>query len=192
MRIRNLIVALVLACSLGLFACSGEDYAKTIKQGRAVAFGNGTVTFVNDTNVDPKKAPMFDGKVLTFKLPADKKEIGPEPKVGCLIDFNLDKNQVSVFRNNMMETVPVTLVGKPEMYESHADQLKDKKFPIIDSAKEEVTLYMKKHLFTFKIPNGMPADKSFWTLGDLVRVFSTQEGQARRFMNVTQTNIFKK
>lgn len=191
MRTRNLMLTMVLACSLALAACN-TDYGKTVEQGRAVAFGNGTVTFVKDVNVDPRKGPKYANSVRTFKLPADPKEIGPEPQVGSLIDFDLDKKVVQVYLNNSLVSLPVTIVNEHKGIESFNPAVKGKKFPMVNADKNEVTVYVKKNLVTFKIPSECTNDAGFWTLGDNVRVFFTEEGKARRFMNITKTNIFKK
>lgn len=192
MRIRTLTMAAILAASLGLCACSGEDYGKTVEQGRAVAFGDGKVTFVKDVNLNPKKDAVYENSIRTFKLPADPKEVGPVPTVGNLIDVNIDKKELQIFNQGALQTVPMEVVNVQKGVESHSATVKGKTFPMIN--KGEVTVYLnnKKALLTFKIPEGLSAEESFWTLGDRVRVFTKEEGQARRFMNITKTNIFKK
>lgn len=192
MRTRNLLVSMILASSLALGACSGEDYGKTVEQGRAVAFGGGTVTFVKDVNVNPKKGPSYENSIRTFSLPKDPKEIGPEPKVGCLIDFNVDKKQVQIYKDNELKTVAIETVNVQTNIESHNAAVKGKTFPMVNKDKNEVTIYGKKTLLTFKVPSSLPVEDAFWTMGDNVRVFSTEEGKARRFMNISKTNIFKK
>lgn len=191
MSVRNLMLTMVLACSMALAACSG-DYGKTVEQGRAVAFGDGKVTFVKDTNVDPKKAPTFVNSIRTFSLPMDPMEIGPEPKVGCLIDLNLDKKEVQVYQNMALATHPITIVNEQKGIEYFNPLVKGKTFPMVNKDSGEVTVYMKKALITFKIPASCPSDEMFWSVGDMVRVFTKEEGKARRFMNITKTNIFKK
>ena len=193
MQIRTLTIAAILAASLGLGACSGDDYGKTVEQGRAVAFGNGQVTFVKDSNVDPKKYPMYENSIRTYKLPADPKEIGPAPEVGNLIDVDVAKKEIKVYRNNALETMSVEIVNEQKGVESHNAAVKGKKFPMVNKDKGEVTVYMKKTLATFKIPSSLAStDEAFWMIGDNVRVFTKEEGVARRFMNITKTNIFKK
>ena len=191
MNTRNLMLTVVLAASMGLAACSGEDYGKTIEQGRCVAFGNGKVSFVRDTNVDPKKAPNFENTVLEFTLPSDPKEIGPEATAGNFIDFDVEKKEVKVFADGALKTVTVDVVNEQKGVESHNSAVKGKKFPIINKDKGEVTIYYKKILATLKMPAGMDSEAA-WTKGDDVRVFTTEKGKARRFMNISKTNIFKK
>ena len=192
MRTRNFIFTLVLALSMALIGCSGEDYGKTVEQGRCVAFGNGKVSFVRDVNKDPKKGPKYENTILTFAMPTDPKEIGPEPALGNLITFNADKNEVTVYKDGALQTVPVEVVNVQKGVERFNTAVKDKKFPMVDQAKKEVTIYLRKVLATLKIPANLPSDEAFWARGDDVRVFFTEKAQARRFMHITKTNIFKK
>ncbi|MBO4335466.1 MAG: DUF4881 domain-containing protein [Desulfovibrio sp.] len=192
MRTRNLMLTIVLAASMGLAACSGEDYGKTIAQGRCVAFADGKVTFVKDSNTDPKKSANYENKALTFKLPSDPKEIGPEPQAGSFIDFDADKKEVKVFKDGNLVTSPVEIVNVEKGIENFNSKVKGKKFPMINADKKEVTIYIKKTLATFKAPADLPLDEAFWVKGDDVRVFFKEEGKALRFMNITKTNIFKK
>ena len=191
MKTRNLMLSLVLAGSLGLVACQ-QDYGHTVEQGRCVAFDGKTVSFVRDKNVNPKMGPVFDTAILKFTMPSDPKEIGPEPKIGNLVTFNADKATVTLYTENGVQDVNVESVNVQKGVESHNSLVKGKTFPMIDSSKNEVTVYSMKTLFTFKIPSGCPADEKFWTTGDMVRVFSKDKKTALRFMNVTKTNIFKK
>ena len=191
MKTRNILMTLALAASMGLVACSG-DYKHTVEQGRCVKFADDTVTFVRDGNTDPRHAPVYENKVLTFKMPVDPKEKGPEPVPGSLISFNADKKEVAVFINDSMQTVPVEVVNVQKGVPSHNSAVKDKKFPMVNKDKNEVTLYLNRTLATLKIPGVLPADEAFWTAGDSVRVFFKEKGQALRYMNITKTNIFKK
>lgn len=190
MRIRNLVLSTILVSSLGLVGCS-QDYGKTVEQGRAVAFGNGEVTFIKDVNVNPKAHANYVNEVRKFKLPADPKEIGPEPVIGNLIDVDIAKKEIKVFKDGALKTVPVDLKAEVNV-ESHSDKVKGKKFPVLEG--DSVTVYAKKALISFKVPSEFSAEtRDFWVFGDVVRVFSKKhDGVANRFMNVTKTNIFKK
>ncbi len=192
MRIRTLTAAAILAAGLGLCGCSGDDYGKTVEQGRAVSFGDGKVTFVKDVNINPKMHPVYENSIRTFRLPKEPKEIGPVPTVGNLIDVNFEKKELKVFNENALQTVPMEVVNEQKGVEPHSAAVKGKTFPMINKDKGEVTVFLKKTLLTFKLPANLPADESFWTIGDSVRVFTTEEGVARRFMNISKTNIFKK
>ncbi|MCR4666920.1 MAG: DUF4881 domain-containing protein [Desulfovibrio sp.] len=191
MKTRSLILTAILAASMCLTACSGEDYGKTVEQGRCIAFGNGKVSFVRDINKDPKKGPKYENTVLEYSMPNDPMEIGPEPSVGNFIDFNADKKEVVVYSGDALKTVTVEVVDAQKGVERFDSKVKGHTFPMINKEKGEVTIYHKKVLATLKIPAGMEAE-SLWTRGDDVRVFSTEKGQARRFMNISKTNIFKK
>ena len=191
MKIHNLMLSLLLVASFGLAGCN-TDYGKTVEQGRCVAFTGDKVTFVRDTNVDPRGSAKYEGTVLTFNMPADPKEKGPEPAFGSFVSFNIDKSQIQVFKDGALSTVAVQFENVKKGVERHADEVKGKMFPMLNAEKKEVTVYANMTLATFKIPADLPDTAQFWTRGDDVRVFFKEKGQALRFMNISKTNIFKK
>ena len=192
MKTRNLMLTLVLAGSLGLVACQ-QDYGKTVEQGRCVAFENDKVTFVLDTNVNPKEAPKYSDKVRTFSMPTDPKEIGPAPEAGNFISVDADKGTIQVFVDGAVQTIAVADMKAQKGLESHDPLVKGKKFPMVNKEKNEITVYSRKTLVTFPVPQALAnVDENFWKMGDNVRVFTKEEGKALRFMNITKTNIFKK
>lgn len=195
MKTRNLILALMLALSFALTACN-TDYGKTVKQGRCVSFDGKVVKFVNDVNVDPRGSAKYEDVLVTFNMPDDPKEKGPDPVAGGLVSLNLDKKQVKVFKDGAIANVDVEFVGDVKTkVKGHDDLVKGKTFPMVDAGKNEVTVFVGGTLATFKIPAGYPAEASFWQHGDSVRIFfnpDKDKSKALRFMNITKTNIFKK
>ncbi|MDP3283883.1 MAG: hypothetical protein Q8M56_05605, partial [Desulfobacterales bacterium] len=86
-------------------------------------------------------------------------------------------------------------VGKddPLIYDKAAD--KSKTFPMIDRGKKAITVYSKRQkiLTTFSLPDEYFAlPDNTWDSGDEVRIYYKEEGKARRFMNLSKTDIFKK
>jgi hypothetical protein len=70
-----------------------------------------------------------------------------------------------------------------------------KKFPVVDRAKKAVTVYDKRKglLTTFTRPEEyftMP-DNTFG-FGEEVRIYYLEPGKAKRLMNISETDIFKK
>lgn len=94
MRMRNVILTLVLALSLGLTACEFGQ----VEQGRCVAFNPETKTLlvVLDVNHDQRN-PHYSGGVHEYTLPADPSEIGPLPVPGGRVMFDLEKSTVTIF-----------------------------------------------------------------------------------------------
>lgn len=195
MRIRNLFVTLVVALSLGMLGC---DFNGGVEQGRCVGYDadGRTMTLVEDTSLDQHN-PHYSGKVFTFKLPADPKEMGPVPEVGGLVQVEPDKNQVLVYNQETksLQELPVQMelikdVGPKD------DRLKGKTFPVIDRAQQTITVYSPRleALITFKVSDAELAMPEYtWQLGDEVRVAyrNDNKAQAIRIMNVSKTSIFR-
>ena len=82
------------AMCLSLSAC---DFGE-VDQGRCVAYdaSAGTFTMVQDKNHDQLN-PDYTGGVMTYTMPADPAEAGPEPKAGGRVKFDVDKKQVILF-----------------------------------------------------------------------------------------------
>jgi hypothetical protein len=66
---------------------------------------------------------------------------------------------------------------------------------VVDKQKKTVTIYStrQKILETISLPEEYFAlPDSTWDAGDEVRIYYKQDGKSLRFMNITQTDIFKK
>ena len=170
MRMRNVILTLVLALSLGLTACEFGQ----VEQGRCVAFNPETKTLlvVLDVNHDQRN-PHYSGGVHESTVTI----FNPETKALEVLNVQFSDVEKGIKRTH------------PKVH--------GKTFPIIDKDKMSVTEYSARlqALVTFTIP----ADKidlppATWEAGDEVRMYYKENAkhQALRFMNITRTNIFKK
>ncbi len=186
------LIALSVFC-LGLSACNFGE----VDQGRCVAYDKDAKSFtlVLDVKHDMKN-PEYSGGVHTYTMPAEPKEIGPEPVPGGLVQLMPDKNQVIIFANGDLATIPVEFVSIEKVKASDA-KVKGQKFPVIDKAAGTVTEYYANltELVTFKVSSeylDMPG--ATWNAGDECRIYykPNEKHQALRFMNVSKTNIFKK
>ena len=193
---RNIWLGATMALSLGLTACNFGD----VEQGRCVAFdaAKKSFTMVLDVNHDQLN-PAYTGGVHTYLLPSDPAEIGPLPKPGGCVDVNPAAGTVTVYDagTGALETIPVKFVDVEEGINAIHPKVAGKSFPIIDKEKSTVTLYVapKKMLVTFTPPaDKMDLPASSWTKGDELRIYYKENAkhQALRFMNITQTNLFKK
>lgn len=194
MRIRFLMLLLLGAMCFGLAAC---DFGE-VDQGRCVAYdqANKTFTMVLDVKHDPAN-PEYSGGVMTYKMPADPKEIGPEPKAGGRVHFDVQKKIVALYIDGKVQTVNVEFTDVQNNISPKNPKVAGHKFPVIDKDKGTVTEYSKRlqSLLTFKVPAEMISlPDSVWEAGDECRIYykPNAKHQALRFMNVTQTNIFKK
>lgn len=201
MKNRTVLFLMGLICSLGLLA--GCELKGGVEQGRCVAYDadKGTFTIVAESfEVDAAgKARFFytpDAKTLTYKLPVAKRDHGPKPDVGGLLDVNVKDKTVLVYDKNAMKVRSIAMAEAPKVQENvDAKQVKGKKFPET-SADGGVTVYLSraKQLVTFKVPQDAKLDASLLTFGDDLRVafLNASKDQALRFMNCTKTSIYKR
>lgn len=190
----NLLVAA--ACMLGLAAC---DFG-SVDQGRTIAFNDATktVTIVRDVKHDQLN-PEYTGTIVSYTLPSNLEEVGPLPKAGGRLKMDVENNLIIIFnpQTNSIERVPVVFTDiRKDIMRTHP-LVNKVKFPIFDKEKKTVTEYSgrQKMLATFTIPEDkLSLPESVWEAGDDVRVYYKENAahQARRYMNVTKTNIFKK
>lgn len=194
MRARNFFIMLVLVLSFALAAC---DFNGGVEQGRCVAYdgNNQSLTLVEDTSLDQHN-PHYSGKVFTFKLPQDARDMGPAPEAGGLLQVEPEKNQVLVYNaeTKSIQELPMQMEVVNNVGSKDA-RLKGKTFPIIDQAQGTITIYSPRleALITFKAsPEELALPEYTWRLGDEVRVAyrNDNKAQAIRVMNVSKTSIF--
>jgi hypothetical protein len=176
-----------------------------VDQGRVIQFdkNKGTVTLIRDKNADPQHPDYSYLPPVTYALPTNPQEMGPDPKVGMRMKLDIEKKQIVIFDMTAQnfKTLQYTLVDQKENITKDdplvfdKDKDKPKIFPIIDREKKTITLYSKRQqtLITFSLPEEYLALPDYtWDSGDEVRIYYKEEGKARRFMNITKTDIFKK
>lgn len=199
MNIKSALLIAAAGLALGLTGCSlGE-----VEQGRVVAYDEAakTVTVVHDSAMDPANPRYDKTPAVTFKLPTDPKEIGPLPKAGKRLKIDAEAKKIEIYDaatdKLVFLDIEITDLQKdignrhPMVYDS--DTKKVKSFPVISGGTIQIYSSRQKQLITFKIPAGYenaPADT--WAAGDEVRIYAKEKGQALRFMNITQTNIFRR
>jgi hypothetical protein len=176
-----------------------------VDQGRVVLFDKNkrTVTLIRDKNIDSQNPDYSYLPPITYTLPANPQEMGPEPKVGLRMKLDIPKKEIVIFDKGTQnfKTLQYALVDQKEkinkddplVYDKAND--KSKKFPVVDREKKTITIYSKRQqtLITFSLPEEYLALPDYtWDSGDEVRIYYKEEGKALRFMNVTKTDIFKK
>lgn len=182
-----------------LLALSGCDFKGGVEQGRCVAYNekDNTVTLVVDTAIDQHN-PHYSGKVDTFTLPTDPRDMGPAPVPGGRLMVELDKKQILYFNPEAkkIETMPITIIEDEREVTSRSPKLQGKTFPVVDKENQTITIYSRRleALITFKPDQEGAFDlpDSTWKAGDEVRIAfrNDNRSQAIRFMNVSKTNIF--
>lgn len=189
----RIMLSLVLALSLGLAGC---DFGE-VDQGRTVGFDEAArkVKVALDDHNPADPSYDLNKEAFEFVLPDDPKEVGPLPKAGSLLKVDPEKGIVLVYDKNTNKPVSLTVkVVDKVMATTNDPKVKGKTFPQVADGK--VTVYIKriKTLCTFEIPDNAPSDPDIWKLGDEVRLYykPNAKHQALRFMNIDQTNIYKR
>ena len=202
LRNYKLIISILLIVPLALIA--GCEYGK-VDQGRVIKLDRdkGTVTLIRDLRNDSQNPDYSHLPALTYALPKDPHEMGPEPKAGLRMKLDTKKNQIVIYdpAGQNFKTLSYTLIDQKEGVEK-TDPLvfdvptnKAKKFPAVDKDKKTITIYSgrQKIVTTFSLPEeyfNLP--ESTWDAGDEVRIYYKEEGKSLRFMNVSKTDIYKK
>jgi hypothetical protein len=185
------ILPLILACGCG-------EMGK-VDQGRVIAFDKdkGTVTLIRDMKADPKNPDYSQLPPFVYEIPKDFNEMGPEPKPGLRMKLDAKAKQITIFdpASQNFKKIDYTLIDQKEGVEAENPLVKDKKFPLVEKEKKAITLYSKRQklLTTFSVPEeyfALPVGA--WDAGDEVRIYYKETGKARRLMNISKTNIFKK
>jgi hypothetical protein len=178
---------------------SGCAESGKVDQGRVVAFDKEKklVTLIRDKKIDALNPDYSYLPPLTYALPADPEETGPLPKAGGRMKLDAEKNQIVVFdaKTQNFRTIDFQPVEKKTGVDRQDPLVKGKKFPVVDPAKKTVTIYSsrQKILETIRLADEYFAlPESTWDAGDEVRIYYKEEGKSLRFMNITQTDIFKK
>jgi hypothetical protein len=169
-----------------------------VDQGRVIAFDKAkeTVTFINDIKHDSNN-PDYSGAPVTFKLPKMEQERGADPKAGLRMKLDTKTKEIVYYdpASKGMQKVAYTLIDQKDNVGKNDPLVAGKKFPIVDQEKKAITIYSgrQKLLLTFSVPEQYFAQpEQTWDAGDEVRVYYKEPGQAKRFMNITKTDIFKK
>lgn len=195
MKYRGFITLFAMGLSMLLAAC---DFDGGVEQGRCVAYdpNKNTVTLVVDTTLDQLN-PHYSGKIDTFTLPADPRDMGPAPKPGGLLMLEPEKNAILYYdpATRTVREMPVKYTQVEKDILPSDPKVKGKDFPIVDAANNTVQVYSprQQELVTFQVtPAEISLPKYTWTEGDEARIAFRNEKRytAIRFMNVSKTNIF--
>ncbi len=195
----------ILAIILPLVLATGCQQTGKVDQGRVIDFDKNTktVTMIRDMTLDSQNPDYSHLPPVTYILPDDPAEVGPEPKPGKRMKLDTKNRQVVIYVPSLQNFAKInyTLIDQKENVESNdplvfdAAEGKAKKFPMVDKFKKSISIYSKRQkiLTTFSVPDeyfALPDDT--WDNGDEVRIYYKADGKAARFMNVSRTDIFKK
>ena len=190
---------LTLLVILPLILAYGCGELGKVDQGRVIEFdkAKGTVTLIRDIKGDSKNPDYSHLPPVVYQIPKDPAEMGPEPKAGLRMKLDNKAKQIIIFdpASQNFKKIDYTLIDQKEAVEGENPLVKDKKFPLVDKEKKAITVYSKRQnlLTTFSVPEeyfALPAGA--WDAGDEVRIYYKETGKARRLMNISKTNIYKK
>ncbi len=187
------LVALFAFC-FSLAACNFGQ----VEQGRCVAYNAAekTFTLVLDVKHDVVN-PSYTGGVVTYTMPADPDEIGPEPVPGGRVMIDQASNEIILYIGGELKKVPVEFTEVIKDVRPGSAQVKGVKYPVINKEAGTVTEYSRRlqEIVTFRVPaEYLDLPLTTWEAGDEIRIYYKENAkhQALRLMNVTRTNIFKK
>ena len=189
-NLMKLLLAAVLCLGLATPALGADTY------GRVVAYDKGAkkMTFIEDSlGWSNPKRPEFTvlpaKEVVLAEDPGDM-----APKAGGRLRIDLEKKEIIIYngQTKTIDTFAVEVVSNQGDVEPGNPLLltdgKEKKFPMVDKAKCEVTIYSKrqKSLSTIKVPQKyMELPDSVWDDGHNVKL--TVEGdKGTNFVNLSK------
>jgi len=187
-------LALVVSCS---------EFGK-VDQGRVIKFDKDkwTATIIRDVKHDTQNPDYSHLPPVTYALPKDPMEMGPEPKPGGRMKLDTAKKHIIIFDPTVQnfKTIEYMLVEQKDNVEKEDPLVYDKaekkakKFPAVNKDKKTISIYSgrQKILVTFSLPDeyfNLP--DSTWDAGDEVRIYYKEEGKAQRCMNISKTDIFR-
>lgn len=182
----------------GVFLAGCGELGK-VDQGRVIAFDKEKkeVTLIQDKKAEIGKPDYNTLPPHKYFLPTEPAETGPEPKAGLRMKLDTEKKQITIFDTaaQNFKTLDYQLIDQKEKVYKDNPLVEGKTFPLVDREKKTITVYSGRQriLTTFSLPDEYFAlPDHTWTAGDEVRIYYKEEGKARRFMNISKTDIFKK
>jgi len=194
-----------LAVFLLVAVLAGCQQMGSVDQGRVIEFNKekGTVTMIRDASPNPDKPDYSHLPPVTYQVPTNPDEMGADPKPGKRMKLDANNREIVIYvpALNNFAKIHYTLVDQKENVDPNDPLVfddvtrKPKTFPVVDQNRKTITIYSRrqKTVTTFSVPDeyfAMPADT--WDNGDEIRIYYKEEGKARRLMNVSKTDIFKK
>ncbi len=193
---RSTLVIQALSILLTLSACTKFGH---VNQGRVIDYDaqKGLVTLIQDSNYMEPSKPRFDVlPPLTVRVPVDRAEMGPAPHAGKLLSLDLVKGRAVIFdaATQSLRTIACTPLSQVAKVAASDARVAKAKLPVVDRQKKTILTYSpaEQRLVTFSVADEyleLPEDT--WVIGDEIRYYYKEPGQALRMMNVTKTDLSK-
>lgn len=201
--VRKILPALLALASIALAGCG--DFGK-VEQGRVVAFDKEkkTVTFLkNNAGINN---PQYVAPAVTFALPTDPEEMGPEPSVALRAGLDVTKKIITMYnpQTKALEELPFELVSNqtdvslrrqnPLVYDRATR--KARVFPQVDNANRTIKIYSNRQQMLTEIKLSEADFAKYkekdWGSGDEIRLYYREAGKAARLMNISKTDITRR
>jgi len=180
-------VVLVAACNFG-----------RVEQGRVIRYdaAQGTITLLREAQPARAGAMRYFLPPVTVRIPRQPADMGPAPLAGKVLAVNAAENSVLVFDDDTraVKTIPVAAVHEEKGVLPGDPRVAAVIFPVVNASDRKITVYLgrERKLLTLQVAEEqlrLAADT--WAIGDDVRYYYKDPGQALRLMNVTRTDLAK-
>ena len=151
-KVNRLMSALAVLLLVAVLA--GCQQMGRVDQGRAIEFNKekGTVTMIRDASPNPDKPDYSHLPPVTYQVPKNPDEMGPDPKPGKRMKLDANNREIVIYvpALNNFAKINYTLVDQKENV-SPDDPLvldnvtsKPKTFPVVDQYRKTITIYSKR------------------------------------------------
>lgn len=208
--VRKILPMLLVLISLALAGCGpfGE-----VEQGRVVRFERSSdpnqpskVWIIKDNGLVDRKPEYTVLPAHLFTTPEDRREMGPEPRVGLRVNLDVENKIITMynFERGEFDKLSFELVERHDGVSTRRrhplvwDQAtrRERPFPVVNTEERTVTIFSSRQemLATIRLSaeDFAKYGKDDWAAGDEVRIYFREPGKSLRFMNVTQTDLTKR
>jgi hypothetical protein len=181
----------ILMAVLALTFIAAPAFAADV-YGRVVAYDKATmkVTFIEDklgwSNPKRPEFTVLPAKMAT--LPSDPGDMAP--KAGGRMRVDYEKKEIIIYNPQSMklETLPITIVSRTDNVAKDSPAVAGKKFPMVDKAKSEITLYSRRQMnvCTIKVDSKyMALPEATWDDGNNIKL-SMDGDKVTSFTNISK------
>lgn len=201
--VRKILPALLALASLALAGCG--EFGK-VEQGRVIAYDQEKkmVTFLkNNSDVN---TPQYVLPAVTYAIPSDPAEMGPEPKAALRVLLDVNKKIIVMYnpQTKALEEIGFELIANhtgvnlrrqhPLVYD--AATRRPRVFPQVDPATRIIKIYSARQQMLSEIKlseaDFVKYKEKEWDAGDEIRLYYHAAGKADRLMNITRTDITRR
>jgi hypothetical protein len=171
-----------------------------VNQGQVIEYDRerGLIRIIQDSNYQDPANPRYDIlPPIEVRIPADPREMGPEPEAGKLLRLDHEKRQAVIYDEaaQALRIAPYSMVAEQGGIDPADSRAVRARRPLVDRAAGTITVYdaRQSRLLTFAVaPEHLALSEDAWRPGDQVRYYYKEPGRALRLMNVSKTDLNSK